>query len=58
MKTNKEPNPKPIRTDTELLDGLERLPYQMEIIYKGSLPKADSMPTLREQINRFLDAVE
>jgi len=44
------------RTDTQLLDALQNLPHRIDIIYKRGLPKSDSVPSLRDQINRFLDA--
>ena len=34
---------------------LQDLPYCLDIIYKRGTPKADSMPSLREQIHRFLE---
>jgi len=44
------------RTDTDLLNALQELPCALDIIYRRGQPKSDSVPTLREQINRFLDA--
>lgn len=43
------------RTDTQLLDALEAVPWAIEIKYVPGQPKCDSMPSLREQITRFLD---
>jgi hypothetical protein len=34
---------------------LQELPYCLDIIYKRGTPKADSVPSLREQIHRFLE---
>jgi hypothetical protein len=44
------------RTDTQLLDALQNLPDRIDIIYKRGMPKSDSVPSLRDQINWFLDA--
>lgn len=46
------------RTDSDLLNALEALPCALEIVYKRSQPRSDSVPTLREQINHFLDSEE
>lgn len=43
------------RTDKQLLDALESYPWRMEIIYKVGEPKSDSVPSLRSQINYFID---
>ena len=43
------------RTDEQILNALQELPWRIDILYKRGLPKSDSMPTLREQINHFLD---
>jgi hypothetical protein len=43
------------RTDTQLLDALESVPWAIEIKYVQGQPKCDSRPSLREQIGRFLD---
>jgi len=34
---------------------LQDLPYCLDIIYKRGTPKSDSVPSLREQIHRFLE---
>jgi hypothetical protein len=44
------------RTDSDILDALQNLPDRIDIIYKRGMPKSDSVPSLRDQINRFLDA--
>lgn len=46
------------RTDTEIIDALQNLPWCLDIIYKEGQPKSDSVPPIRDQINRFLDAHE
>lgn len=43
------------RTDSELLNELQSLPYALELVYKRGTPKADSVPSLRDQINHFLE---
>lgn len=43
------------RTDTQLLDALQELPWRIDIIYKEGQPKSDSVPPLRDQINHFLN---
>jgi hypothetical protein len=43
------------RTDTQLLDALESVPWAIEIKCVQGQPKCDSLPSLREQIGRFLD---
>lgn len=60
MKSKRTPDSKRVvrRTDTQILDALEALPHRVDIIYKQGYPRSDSVPTLREQINRFLDAEE
>jgi hypothetical protein len=40
--------------DTERMDALEAMPYAMEIKYNPEQPKADSVPSLRSQIDHFL----
>lgn len=43
-----------LREDKRRLDGLESIPYQLEIVCKQSRPKTEGLPTLREQIDYFL----
>ena len=42
--------------DRRRLDGLEAIPYQLEIVVKTSRPKTEGLPTLREQIDQFLSS--
>jgi len=44
------------RTDTQILDALEALPDRIDIIYKRGIPRTLGVPSLRQQINSFLDA--
>ena len=48
---DKEPK---VTTDTMRLDGLEAVPFAIEIKYNLDQPKADSVPSLRSQIDAFL----
>jgi len=43
------------RTDTEILNALQDLPWRIDILYKQGQPKSDSVPHIRDQINDFLD---
>ena len=44
------------RSDTEIIDALQSLPFQLDIVYKVGQPKSGSVPPLRDQINHFLDS--
>ncbi|MBU3720732.1 MAG: hypothetical protein FGM22_08250 [Burkholderiaceae bacterium] len=47
-----------LRDDKARLDGLEDVPFALEIVCKRSQPKSDSMPSLRDQIDFFLSNAE